>query len=467
MIEQTNNIFIFLGRFHHLVNHFPIALILLIFVVEFASRFEVFRQLKPVITPLLLLGTISALFASLLGYILYKAGGYEGDLVELHMWLGISLSVMISLTYLIRVLKISIKDDTKNIIYLILLSITTGTVIITGHQGGSLGHGKGYITEFMPHSLKSIVGLSSTKEPANIPLTNVNKAIVFNDIIAPIFQNRCLTCHKTSNNKGGLSLESSDEIQSGGDAGPSLIPGNSEISEIVKRISLPLGDEQRMPKGKSPLSEDQIQLITWWIDEGASFDKMVNELNISENIQSIINKTAINNTSENAHSPLLDTMLVKELQESGFHIWRIAQNSDLLRIVYVKFGDSKFTNEDLLKLKPLSNNIAWLDIGGSQITDEGMIHLSEFNNLERIHLENTAITDEGIKSLVSLKELAYLNLHGTNVSDKSLNPISQIESLKSVYIWNTNVTEEGISQLKDKRPNLNIETGLSISASDY
>ena len=468
MTDGLANFFIFLGRFHHLFNHFPIALILLIFFIEFASRFEVFRKLKPAITPLLLLGTISASFASLLGYILYQAGGYEGDLVELHMWLGIALSVMILLTYLIRVIKISIEDDIKNIIYLSLLTITAGTVVITGHQGGSLGHGKGYLTEFMPRSLKSIAGVSSTKTSENMTVINVNEAIVFSDIIEPIFQDRCLTCHKTSNDKGGLSLESPNEIQMGGDAGNSIIPGNSAMSEIVKRIIQPLDDENRMPKGKSPLSEDQIQLIAWWIDEGASFDKKTKELNVSENIQSILKKVTANSVPEDEHPlvtiPTLDTILVKELQDSGFHIWRIAQNSDLLRIVYVKVGDSKFTNEDLIRLKPLLNNIAWLDIGGSQITDEGMIHLSAFNKLERIHLENTGITDNAIESLVSLKELRYLNLHGTNISDASLETIAQIKSLKSLYIWNTNVTAKGINQLEKKRPDLNIESGLTISA---
>mgnify|MGYP001336918556 FL=1 len=471
MIEQSGNFFIFLGRFHHLFNHFPIALIILIFFIEFASRFEVFRKLNSAITPLLLLATISTLFASLLGFILYKAGGYTGGLVEFHMWLGISLSVMVLLTYLIRIITMSIEDNIKNIIYLCLLTITTGTVVITGHQGGSLVHGKGYLTEFMPKSLKGIISLSDSKQSDKMNIINFNEAVVFSDIVEPIFEARCLTCHKTSNNKGGLSLETPDEIQLGGDAGSIIIPGNSEMSEIVRRIVLPLDDELRMPKGKSPLSEVQVQLISWWIDEGASFTKKVSESNVSDDIQSILKKVTKNTIVEDvatlATIPAIDTILVKELQDSGFHIWRIAQNSDLLRIVYVKFGDSKFTNEDLIKLKPLKSNIAWLDIGGSQITDEGMMHLSTFHNLERIHLENTGITDNGIESLISLNKLTYLNLHGTKITNSSLEQIGEIQSLKSLYIWNTNVTEEGIKQLKEKNPNLIIESGLRLSAREF
>lgn len=463
MIEETANIFIFLGRFHHLVNHFPIALILLIFLIESASRIDVFRKLKPTITPLLLLATISAGFASLLGYMLYQAGGYEGDIVVLHMWLGIAVSAMALLTYLTRVVAFPIKNEIKNIIYLTLLTVTAGTVVIAGHQGGSLGHGKGYLTEYMPQPLRSIAGLSSRAPKTFI---NPQEAIAFNNIVSPIFEARCLTCHKTSNNKGGLSFETPEEIQLGGENGPSLIPGNSAMSEIVKRIALPLDDEHRMPKGKSPLSDNQIQLISWWIDEGASFDQKVKELNVPENIQSILNELTINSLEGDEASlvniPSLDTVLVKDLQDSGFHIWRIAQNSDLLRIVYVRFGDSKFDDEDLTKLIPLANNIAWLDIGGSQITNDGMTHLSAFNNLERLHLENTSITDNGIENLVSLRELKYLNLYGTGISDESLATISQIKSLQTLYIWNTKVTQQGVDGLKGKSPDLNVQSGVII-----
>ena len=467
MIEASVSFWVFIGRFHHLANHFPIVLIILTFFIEFATRIGFFRKLKPAITPLLFLAAISGVFASLLGYVLYQAGDYQGDLVIPHMWLGIAVSTTALITYFVKVLKLPIKNKIKNNLYLTLLTITAGTVVIAGHQGGSLGHGKGYLTEYMPQVLRSIAGLPS-RRPVVIKITDLQEAIVFNDIVAPIFESRCLTCHKQENNKSGLSLETPEGIQVGGENGPSLIPGNSEMSEIVKRIVLPLDDEHRMPKGKSPLSENQIQLISWWIDEGASFDAKVKRLNVPKNIRSILDGLTVSPVSENDLSIVnvqsLDTVLVQQLQDKGFHIWRISQDSDLLRIVYVQFGDSKFSDEELQQLLPLSSNISWLDIGESQITNDGMNHLSKFRNLERLHLDNTSITDEGIEKLVFLNNLTYLNLYGTDISDLSLESISQMKSLKSLYLWNTKVTKKGVAQLREQLPDLNIESGIVISA---
>jgi len=467
MIEELASFLIFVGRFHHVVNHFPIALILLSFLFELASRSKVFRYLKPTISPILLLAAISAVFASVIGYILYQAGNYEGDLVILHMRLGIAVSVTAFIAYFIRVMKISVKAPFNNVAYLTFLTITAGTVVIAGYQGGSLSHGREHLTEYMPQTLRNIAGLPP-REPEAKKITNPQEAFAFKEIVAPIFQLRCLICHKTESNKGGLSLMTPDDIQIGGESGPVLVPGNSEMSELVRRISLPLDDENRMPKGKSPLSDNQVQLISWWIDEGASFDSKVKNLNVPENIQLILGELKTTSISSNNVSFIdvqpPDTNLVEELQDNGFQIWRIAQNSNLLRFVYVRFGDSQFSDEELKQLLPLSTNIAWLDIGGSEITDLGMKDISKFKNLERLHLEKTSITDNGLGELVSLQNLSYLNLYGTNITDTGLESISQMKSLESVYLWNTQVTNKGVTQLRKKLPNLNIESSIVISA---
>ena len=63
-----------------------------------------------------------------------------------------------------------------------------------------------------------------------------------------------------------------------------------------------------------------------------------------------------------------------------------------------------------------------------------------------------------------LNNLTYLNLYGTDISDLSLESISQMKSLKSLYLWNTKVTKKGVAQLREQLPDLNIESGIVISA---
>jgi len=54
----------------------------------------------------------------------------------------------------------------------------------------------------------------------------------------------------------------------GGNAGPVILPGNSEDSRLVHRVR-GLGGLQPMPMGQAPLTADQIAILTRWIDDGA------------------------------------------------------------------------------------------------------------------------------------------------------------------------------------------------------
>ena len=57
----------------------------------------------------------------------------------------------------------------------------------------------------------------------------------------------------------------------GGKDGPVVRAGNVQDSDLFRRITLPAGHDDFMPKeGKRPLSSDQVKLIELWIDAGAS-----------------------------------------------------------------------------------------------------------------------------------------------------------------------------------------------------
>jgi hypothetical protein len=88
--------------------------------------------------------------------------------------------------------------------------------------------------------------------------------ISFAQDIKPIFDANCssLFCHG-ANPISGLLLTSYDNFKKGGNNGPAFIPGNSEDSLIVKKIS-PGGS---MPPG-GELPQEQIDTIKNWIDEG-------------------------------------------------------------------------------------------------------------------------------------------------------------------------------------------------------
>ncbi len=92
--------------------------------------------------------------------------------------------------------------------------------------------------------------------------------------VAPIFVDNCSGCHiDAMQTRGGLRLDSFGQMLRGGDSGQIITPGKSAGSLLVKKIKGMDIEGERMPAGgRPPLSQKQIQLISTWIDEGATLD---------------------------------------------------------------------------------------------------------------------------------------------------------------------------------------------------
>ena len=85
--------------------------------------------------------------------------------------------------------------------------------------------------------------------------------------------------------------------------------------------------------------------------------------------------------------------------------------------------------------------------------------VGKFRNLTRLHLENTQITDGGLKHLKNLRYLEYVNLYQTQVGDEGIQQLSDLKNLKTLYVWQTQVTAEGAAKLKKLLPGLQIHLG--------
>jgi uncharacterized membrane protein len=87
------------------------------------------------------------------------------------------------------------------------------------------------------------------------------------DQVQPIFEQRCVKCHSGEDPAEGLRLTSYEEAMKGAGEEEVILPGQPEDSELVKRIK---GEaEPRMPLNQAPLSDDEIELIEQWIEDGA------------------------------------------------------------------------------------------------------------------------------------------------------------------------------------------------------
>ena len=91
--------------------------------------------------------------------------------------------------------------------------------------------------------------------------------------IAPIFRDRCLSCHAESAN-GGLQLTSVDAWTHGGDSGAVFSAGDPENSLIWQLITQ-TDDDRKMPPEGSRLNSEQLKKIRLWLTEGAVWPKDV------------------------------------------------------------------------------------------------------------------------------------------------------------------------------------------------
>jgi hypothetical protein len=86
--------------------------------------------------------------------------------------------------------------------------------------------------------------------------------------IKPILASRCYQCHGAFKQESELRLDTGSLIRQGGASGPAIVPASAAESLLVRRITS-TDDEFRMPAEGEPLTDDQIALITLWIDQGA------------------------------------------------------------------------------------------------------------------------------------------------------------------------------------------------------
>jgi len=447
------NIAGFLGRFHPLLVHLPIGMLLLGVGMHWLSRKPGYRNLRPGISVTLLLGALSAVFSCISGWLLAGSGEYEGSTLDQHMWMGIAVAVISIVYYLLYAGRISVRLPSY-IPYLLSLVLVL-ILSITGHLGGTLTHGEGYLT-----------GAFAEKEAAmeKKVIPDVQQAMAYDDIIQPMLQGKCYSCHGVSKQKGKLRLDSREAILKGGEEGAALVPGNSDESILYKRLVLDEADKKHMPpKGKTQFTASEIELMHWWINNGAGFDKAVKELPQDEKIAPLLLALQSGNAAPSKPDVPSDPVspgapdVINQLKEAGATVIPVAAGSNYLSVNFISL--KSVTDAEMQLLEPLAPQLVWLKAGGTSITDGSLKSIAKLTNLTRLSLDNTAITDEGIQQLQPLGHLLYLNIVGTRVSATGLTSLKPLQNLQSIYLYQSAVDHADLETLQNTFPGVVLDTG--------
>lgn len=428
---ELPNLVAWLGRWHPLVLHFPIVLLLIAIFLGLTG--------KTVPKVLLTVAVLSALITAVLGFFLGKEVPIKGDLLFWHQWLGGATALLAALWYGLDRSSLGTAVYTK-----VLQVVLIGLIGFTGHYGGMVTHGEEFLA--LP-----------TEEPKdNIP----ENPLVYQDVVYRILDGKCVACHNPNKQKGELVMTSFDKLLKGGENGRILEAGKPGESEMIRRVHLPLEDEEHMPpEGKNPLQENEITILEQWIALGASDTVRLNQLPKSEPLVGLIADMMAPDPSEKwARLPKVADSTLQHLASDYLSISRIAGNSEALSVVI--FPPPEYDPKTVTDLKRVAKNIIQLDLSGLPIGENEMDVIASFVNLERLEIDKTPVGDPEVQKLSALKQLKLLKIYGTAITDKSIPVFKELPDLKSLFVWKTGVTANSLTSLKKERPDLLIDKGI-------
>jgi hypothetical protein len=350
------------------------------------------------------------------------------------MWGGISLAAVCWACWIVRARS---NERGSGLIYGVVLAAGVGLVAWTGYRGGQLSLGEDHLTEHMPGRLRHALGLSKGATTAN-----AGPSTFYGARVEPIFEVRCVTCHGPSKHKANLRLDSYRGVMRGGKNGPVIRAGNVQGSDLFRRITLPPGHDDFMPKeGKRPLSADQVKLIELWIGAGASGTLPVNAINDAPAASASLSVAEV--TFEEIDTAAVTKLRaeiassVTQLQKQYPNILQYESRGSANLILNASILGPKFGDHDLEALAPLAEYITVADFSRTAITDRSATAIAAMKRLRVLRLMHTGITDQTVQGLGALDQLESLNVFDTPVTPAALPTIAKLPKLAHCYAGQT------------------------------
>ena len=449
----------FLGRFHVLAVHLPIGIILVTVALKLLARRQAHARLRVALPFLWAASALTAILTVALGYLHYLEGGFAGSSATTHMVLGTGVAGTATVAWVLCARFEAVYARTGTGIAVALLALVT----LTGHYGGNLTHGSTYLAEFAPGPIRSMAGL----EPRRPPVTELAMADPYLDIVRPMLQARCWSCHNDDRRRAQLNLQTYQAMLDGGESGPVVIPGDAAASELFRRISLPPEHEDFMPAdGKTPLTSIETEVIGWWIEQGVPTGSTLAALDTSgfqPLLERVLNLGAGTAVSTDSEPFVVDRAVLDSLAAAGFQA-RHRSMGDARLIVSLAHAPAGTMGDDHLQaLVSVRDQVAELNLRQSGVQDIHLRQLVELSELERLSLPFNAVTDDGLAALIGLESLASLSLVGNpGVTDEGIMTLAGLHGLQRLYLWQTSVTESGIARLRERRPRLVVDLGIAV-----
>jgi uncharacterized membrane protein len=436
------------GKLHPLLVHLPIGVFFLGVMLRMYDYYRK-KETDPSTYGFIIISSfVFATASCITGYVLSQSGDYEHDALSNHQYTGIGFTVLLGIFYYIH----KKYNRFENIGWTSLAIFLT----VVGHLGGSLTHGEDFLTS----------NPSPVKEKKVIK--DINNALVYEDLVQPILEEKCYSCHSSSKQKGKLRMDDIASIIKGGKHGDGIKKGDAKESLIIKRSMLPMSHKEHMPpKGKPQLTEKEIAILSWWININTPSNKKVVDLSPTEEIKSVLSSFGSGALSEGTaglglsinldpvgEAPPIDQMSLQKASELGLSIIPIAKNSNFIN---VNILSKDLDANQWAIIQKLAPNIAWFKAQDGEFSADGMRTVSMMKNLTTLSMTNTKIDTKDLVQLSSLSQLKVLNLSGTQIDAEDYKFLSRLPKLQKIYLYKSGISNYAL--LKQAIPNVAIDSG--------
>ena len=427
------------GNFHPVLVHLPIGIFLFGFALELFHSLTKAQLSKPIRGFTLIAVILSSWLSVISGLILIDQGSYEADSYMLHRNLGIAFALGSSALYFLS--KTTKPWGAK--LYLPTYSLLTIVLIITGHLGGSMTHGEGFLLG------------GSTETTTSVTSVALEEAKWYPDLVKPVLDAKCVSCHRPGKTKGELDLSSFAGLVAGGEHGSVFPSATDSLGTLTSRIHLNLDDKLHMPpKNKNQLQADEKTLLDWWIKGGYCENCSVASLSLEGPITEVLKRLTGNEDPlkrwRREYDPAPEKWLA-QVRDRGFKVTPVSSNHPML-IVSAK-GVKQLSSSDFKLLKKYGDQIVELDLAQSGMNDELSAHLGDFPNLLTLDIAQTAISDKAVSKLSTLPFLKVFNAYDTRLTGAALADLQHRPSLEALYLAQTEIKETEMATFNKAHPN--------------
>jgi hypothetical protein len=219
------------------------------------------------------------------------------------------------------------------------------------------------------------------------------------------------------------------------------------------------------PQGKIQLTEEEMYILEGWVKHHSNFLQRLNSLPSDDTLV-----VWASSRFKSAADPALrfkpaDAKVLAELNTSYCSVLPSDRETNALEARL--FSQENYTAKQLEELRPISEQLVAISLAKLPVKDDDLKKLADFDQLRRLDLSFTNITNAGLKHLKTLQQLEKLTLAGTTVSFQAIQDLLNTSTkLKTIGIWNTGLTNNEVQRLEKTFPRISFLKGFDVQASE-